>query len=143
MSPPNKRSTAAFTLIEVVLAALVLVAGLVGVLQVISSGTDMLDVSRKQTLAAQIIHSEIDNLRLSNWDQINALPLTSTSIPINASLQKISQNMQCFRSISLARTELKIVTITVNWTGKNGRPYTRSGYTYFGKYGLYVAYQRS
>jgi uncharacterized protein (TIGR02598 family) len=72
-------SSEGFTLIEVVLAAMVLLAGLVGVIQVISSGVEMLDVSRKQAIAMRIIQSEIDKLRLNNWTKITSLPLSPTS----------------------------------------------------------------
>jgi hypothetical protein len=52
---------------EVALAATVLAFTLVGMISVIESGTQMLDLSRKQTLAAQILHSEIDQLRVQSW----------------------------------------------------------------------------
>jgi hypothetical protein len=55
---------------EVALAATVLALTLVGMIGVIESGTQMLDVSRKQTIANQILHSEIDQLRLQSWQTI-------------------------------------------------------------------------
>lgn len=76
---PGRRSSEGFTLIEVVLAALILLVGLVGVIQVISSGVQMLDVSRKQAVAMRIIHSEIEKLRLYNWTKITSLPASPLS----------------------------------------------------------------
>ena len=64
-------STRGFTIMEVALAATVLALTLVGMIGVIESGTQMLDLSRKQTLAAQILHSEIDQLRLQSWQTIS------------------------------------------------------------------------
>jgi len=52
---------------EVGLAATVLALTLTGMIGVIASGTQILDLSRRQTLAAQILHSEIDQLRLQSW----------------------------------------------------------------------------
>lgn len=59
---------------EVALAATVLALTLVGMIGVIESGTQMLDVSRMQTIAAQILHSEIDQLRLQSWTVIAGEP---------------------------------------------------------------------
>lgn len=59
---------------EVGLAATVLALTLTGMIGVIESGSQMLDLSRKQTLAAQILHSEIDQLRLQSWMAIAGEP---------------------------------------------------------------------
>jgi hypothetical protein len=56
---------------EVALAATVLALTLVGMIGAIESGTQMLDLSRKQTLAAQMLHSEIDQLRVQSWTVIS------------------------------------------------------------------------
>lgn len=56
---------------EVALAATVLAFTLVGMIGVVESGAQMLDLSRKQTMAAQILHSEIDQLRLQSWQTIS------------------------------------------------------------------------
>jgi len=120
-----------------------MIAAVVGMIQVVITGSEMLDVSRKQTVAMQIIHAQIDSIRLSNWTTVNALPTASTSVAINSSLQTVSTGFTCTRTISLVRTDLKQVTFTVAWTGNTGRAYSRSGSTYVGKNGLYVTYQRS
>jgi uncharacterized protein (TIGR02598 family) len=174
----GRRSSAGFTLIEVVLAALILLTGLVGVIQVISSGVQMLDVSRKQAVAMRIIHSEIDKLRLYNWTKITSLPLSPTSIPssetavVDTSRDPLSKTLfydstsalntsdklrivevespvdssfTCTRLVENVAGEnsLRKITFTVTWQTNNGRSYSRSSFTYFGKNGLYVAFQRS
>lgn len=60
---------------EVALAATVLALTLVGMIGVVESGTQMLDLSRKQTLAAQVLHSEIDQLRLQSWETVSGYTL--------------------------------------------------------------------
>src|SRR6185369_1083756 len=109
--------------------------------QVVISGSEMLDVSRKQTIATQIIHSEIDKMHLSDWTTVNALP-SSATVTINTSLSTISTGFSCTRTVSSVRTDMKKITFTVTWTGNTGRSYSRTGSTYFGKNGLYVTYQR-
>jgi type II secretory pathway pseudopilin PulG len=151
----------AFTLVEVMLAGAVLTLALVGMIQVIVSGSEMLDVARKQTIAMQIIHGQIDQIRLKNWTEVSALssPQTvwvdasdnsgnqSTNIAagfvFGSNVPAISQKFQCTRTITTVRTDLKQVSFTVSWKGNTGRSYTRTGSTYVGKNGLYVSYQRS
>ncbi len=138
-----KSAKAGFTLVEVMMASGVMILCIVGMIQVISSGAAMLDLSRKQTIATQIMHGEIENVRLRNWTQVTALPTSSTAVTINSSFQTISTGFQCTRNISTVKTDLKKVTFTVTWKGITGRSYSRSSSMYFGKNGLYVAYQRS
>jgi prepilin-type N-terminal cleavage/methylation domain-containing protein len=144
------------TLIEVMLAAAVLAVALVGMIQVVVSGSEMLDVSRKQTIAMQIIHGQIEQVRLLNWTQIGALGSTDTvsveagdntssgkMFIFGSNLPAIAKGFMCTRTVADVRTDLKQVTITVTWTGNTGRSYSRSGSTYVAKDGLYVTYQRS
>ncbi len=137
-------------------AAAVLALAIVGMIQAIVSGSEMLDVSRKQTVAAQIIHGQIDVVRLKNWAEISAMAATA-SAPVDAANQAtnvaagfefgllpgVSHDFTCTRTISTVRTDLKEVTFTVSWRGNTGRTYTRTGSTYVGRNGLYVTYQRS
>jgi hypothetical protein len=125
------------------IAAGVMLAGIVGMIQVVISGSEMLDVARKQTVAMQIIHSQIDDIRLNDWTTVNALPTSSTSVSVNASLATVATGFTCSRSISTVKTNMKQITFTVTWTSNTGRRYTRTGSTYVGKNGLYVTYQRS
>ena len=147
----------AFTLVEVMVAAVVVALGLVGMIQAVVSGSEMLDLARKQTIATQIIHGQLDHVRLSDWTQIGALA-ASTTVNVDATdqstnitagfvfgsnLPTVSRNFTCTRTISTVRTDLKQVTFTVSWTGNTGRTYKRQGSTYIAKNGLYVTYQRS
>jgi hypothetical protein len=59
---------------EVALAATVLAFTLMGMIEVVEQGSEMLDLSRKQTLAIQILHSEVDQLRLQSWTVIAGEP---------------------------------------------------------------------
>lgn len=149
-------SSSGFTLIEVMLAATVMLAGIVGMMHVITSGAEMLDVSRKQTIATQIMHGEIERVRLSDWSQITALSTiqpaqgyadagsgrivqwvsNAESIPSNAF--KVSRQVEN----DAVRSNWKKISYTVSWVGNTGHPYSRSTSTYVGKNGLYVAYQR-
>jgi hypothetical protein len=65
---------------EVALAATVLAFTLVGMIGVVESGAQMLDLSRKQTMAAQILHSEIDQLRLQSWETVAGYNASGTAV---------------------------------------------------------------
>lgn len=136
------RSTRAFTLFEVAIAAVVMVAGLVGMMQAVINGSEMLDTARKQTIAVQIIDGAIDQVRAANWTQISAMPATSTVAP-NADLQAITGGFQCTRTISTVQTGLKQIIFTVTWTGNTGRTHARSSTTFVTQNGLNVSYQKS
>lgn len=130
------------------MAAVIMLAGIVGMMQVIISGSEMLAVSRNQTIAAQIIRDEIDKVHLVEWV---SLPGTGTaSFTPDASFAPVTDKLYSAtyrRTVATVRTDLKMITYTVSWrstkVGNNGRLYTRSGSTYVGKNGLYVTYQRS
>jgi Tfp pilus assembly protein PilV len=130
------RRREAFTIVEVMMAAVVMLAGIVGMIQVIVSGSEMLDVSRKQTVAAQIIRSEIEKLHLSSWAAINSLP-SSASVTINPSLQTVSSGFTCIRTITTLSSSpyvRKRITFSVTWTGNTGRSYTRRGSANFSSF---------
>lgn len=80
---PKFRSSQGFTIMEVALAATVLALTLTGMIGVIESGTSTLDLSRKQTIAGQILHQEIDNLRLQSWATIVGYPQSPASTPMS------------------------------------------------------------
>jgi hypothetical protein len=125
------------------IAAGVMLAGIVGMIQVVISGSEMLDVSRKQTVAMQIIQGQIDSIRLNDWTTVSGLSTSSTAVTIPTTLQTVSTGFACVRTISTVKTNMKQVTYTVTWKSNTGRSYSRSGSTYVSKNGLYVTYQRS
>lgn len=165
------KSPEGFTIMEVALAATVLALTLVGMIQVVDSGSEMLDLSRKQTIAAQILHSEIDQLRLQSWAAVSIYPAGPTQFttalgqPLyDPVLAEFAQQLGGTFPYTLSRTVSCIqpnqpdllpgtpypnppllvqVTFTVGWTGVTGHSYTRSSTTYVGQNGLSVAYQRS
>lgn len=62
------------------LAATVLALTLVGMIGVIESGSQMLDLSRKQTIAGQILHGEMDQARQLSWTTVSSYPAGPTTL---------------------------------------------------------------
>jgi Tfp pilus assembly protein PilV len=150
----KSHNVSGFTLVEVMIAAAVMVLTIVGMIQVVVSGSEMLDVARKQTIAMQIIHGQLDQIRLKDWTEVGALSAsrsvsveagddTTNAFVFGTNLPAIAKGFQCSRTITTVRTDLKQITYTVTWKGNTGRNYSRTGSTYVGRNGLYVTYQRS
>lgn len=154
MHPAGAQSTQsrhAFTLIEVMMATVVLLVAVVGLFEAVTIGAGMLNVSRKQTIALQIIRSEIEAVHLTAWPAGAAdgttppTAVTSFSFPELTSLQNVSQGFTLSRIVVTVRPGpnwLKKITFIVTWTESTGRSYTRTGYTYCANNGLNALYQR-
>jgi Tfp pilus assembly protein PilV len=151
---PAIRRVQGFTLIEVMMAAVMLVVAFIGMIQAITIGSEMQATARRQTLAAQIINHEIEKLRYATWTTISALPVASTAITIDT--QFTTAVAASGATFSLARTltnpdpytNIREVNFTVTWIVQPSgltvsRTYTRTNSAWYGKYGLNLTYQRS
>ncbi len=144
-----------FTLIEVALGAAILAAGFIGMIDALILGRRMLDVARCQTVAAQVMQSEVEYWRMQPWSTV-----TGSSGLSNHSADLL-RNYPEFASTNLAiltdprykfaRTVTYVsgrsnqiiqLTMTVTWTGVTGLPHSRSMNAYIGKYGLNVTYRK-
>lgn len=61
------------------MGATILVVGLMGLIQAVTIGSEMLATARRQTLAAQILDHEIEQLRFEDWSTISNFPTTSAT----------------------------------------------------------------
>ncbi len=78
------RKQAAFSIIDVMMGATILVVGLMGLIQAVTIGSEMLATARRQTLAAQILDQEIENLRFETWSTISGYAAGPTTITIDS-----------------------------------------------------------
>jgi len=69
-------SPRAFTIVEVMIAAIVLALGITTSITTLQGGFQAVDVARNYTYASQVMQSEVERLRLKNWTQMQALQLT-------------------------------------------------------------------
>lgn len=67
--PRPTKSQKAFTLIEVMLAATVLLVSFTAVIQTVTIGAEMVDTARKQQIAQQIIDGEMTYQKTIPWSQ--------------------------------------------------------------------------
>ena len=152
------KSRHAFTIAEVMVAAVVLLIAVVGLFEAVTVGAGMLNVSRKQTIALQIIRTEIEAVHLNSaWTSTppadgtvgpvavdTITNLSPLGYPELTSQRNLGKGYTVTRIISPVRSGanwLKKVTFTVTWTEAAGRTYTRTGYTYCAKNGFNALYQ--
>jgi hypothetical protein len=66
------------------MGATILVVGLMGLIQAVTIGSEMLATARRQTLAAQILAQEIEQLRFVSWSTISGYAAGPTTLTINS-----------------------------------------------------------
>lgn len=138
-----RRHTAAFTITEIMIAMTVLLLVFISSIAGLSIGFRMLEEARTSTLASQILQSEMENLRLKNWAQLNALPATAPfSVEVDTALNNFP-NFVCTRSLYDVRSDLKEAVLTVAWITTDGRSRTRRYVTYIAKDGINDYYYRT
>ncbi len=126
--------------------AFVIAAALVS----LQTGFKQLDNARYTTLAGQILQSQVEKLRLLNWDQLtnstNGATIHNTFIPdVSADPETqaiIASRFSCTQTIadppvsSPYHDTMKDITLAVTWTGSDGRSHTLSYVTRYGQYGI-------
>lgn len=162
--PARRSRLAGMSIPEVMMATFVLALGIATSLTALQYGMRQVDTARNMTLAGQIMQSEIEILRLHNWAQIGTLqtaqasPTTATRIDpsdtitagtstsLDATLTTIANKFDCFRLIEdiTGKTDMKKITLTVSWTGIDGREHNLRFQTRYARNGLsdyfYVAH---
>jgi prepilin-type N-terminal cleavage/methylation domain-containing protein len=142
----GRRSARAFTLIEVLVSV-----GIVGVVffslySAISSGFAMIQVSRENLRATQILQEKMEVIRLYRWDQVNSngfIPTTfvepfyATNIATNTTgLLYYGTLVVTNAPISeVYSNDLRLISASVTWTSNN-KLRERSMSTLVSRYGL-------
>ncbi|HYC72847.1 MAG TPA: hypothetical protein VEB66_16670 [Opitutaceae bacterium] len=131
--PVRQRPAAAYTLVEVMVASVVVLLGIVTAIGVLQRGVRSLDYARNLTSASQVMQSELEQLRLLNWTQIQALQDAGDA---NLALAGAASRYTCVRSIRTIKADMKEITLTATWRGADGREHTARLVTRYGRNGL-------
>ncbi len=143
-------------MIEVTIAAAVMALVISGSILVLQSGFKSLDTARKTTLAAQIIQSEMERIRMLSWSRVQDITAEETYpkidldtiFPQNTALERNVLD-QMNRAFTATRTitpladfsgDVVEITISISWTGIDGIAHNRSSTTRYCKDGLYAYY---
>lgn len=125
------------------MATFVMLFGVSTSLITMQRGFEAIDTARNITLAAQIMQSEMERIRLLNW---SSLPADDNDVDLTAFF---TNNPALADKFTLTRIvadvsgkvgEMKTVTLTVDWTGATGSPHQRRFLTRYTKDGLYDYY---
>jgi Tfp pilus assembly protein PilV len=140
-----RRKKAGFTIIEVAMAACIMAFGISTSIIVMQASFKQVDLARGTTIAAQIIQSEMERLRMKSWTAISALPASETF----DGATYFSSNPDIAGKYSITRTladnaahptEMKDITVSVVWKTYDGRQHTRRFTAIYAKNGLYDYY---
>lgn len=96
-----------------------------------------LDTARNVSIASTILQSEMEKERLMDWGTVSStfqptLDAAYQRSPVTAGRFTLSRTVAAVSG----RTGQVQVTLTVRWTGYDGRPLSRSFTTYFTQGGL-------
>jgi type II secretory pathway pseudopilin PulG len=143
-----------FTIVEVMVAATVMVLAISSSIIVLQHGLRAIDTARYTTLAGQILQSQMEKLRLLTWAQLTnttygpSATAYATFTPDITSVATAQINRffvgsdsgKCSQSIVAAPppydSTLKKITLTANWVGLDGRTHSLSYISYYGHNGI-------
>jgi hypothetical protein len=140
--------SAAFTIVEVVVAVLVLMTISIAFYAGLSSCFGVIESSREDLRATQIMVQKLEAMRLCTWTQLSNFSFLESYDPLDSSSQQagvvyygtVTTNVAS--SISNSATyqpNICLVTVTVNWTNYNGVSsvgHSRQMQTQVARYGL-------
>jgi Tfp pilus assembly protein PilV len=156
-APIENAGRNAFTLVEVMVAASVMVLAICSSIIVLQQGLRAIDTARYTTLAGQILQSQMEKLRLLTWTQLTntttgpSAPAFATFTPdISASATSQINRFfvgsdvgKCSQTIVAPTTGLaafdntmRVITLTATWKGIDDRTHSLSYTTYYARYGL-------
>ena len=106
-------------------------------------GLDMINDSREEIRASQIIQSEMERLRTKNWIQLNDRSSGSTFEPSGEFAQTYATKYNAYRYlIKLGTGDQLLVAIRVEWKNSKGQTSIRWFNTVFTQNGLNDYYYR-
>lgn len=144
----SNRRGAAFTLAEVAVAVFVLGTIGGGFCLALSSGFSMLQTTREDLRATQIIMQKIEAVRLCTWSELANISFQESYDPLSGTNQ--AAGAVYFGTVSIGPAtsipntvsyapNMCLVTVNLNWTNYNHTtaiPHTRQMQTQVARYGL-------
>jgi len=149
------RRQGGFTIFELSMAVMIMAFSLATSLTVLQMGFRALDTARNTTIAAQLLQSVMEDLRMLPWNatspasSITSLEAasnngTSGNITLDSSFTNgdaaataMVSRFTLTRNITDVNTNLKQIDLTSSWKGVDGRTHTLRYTSYYGKNGLH------
>ena len=144
-----RRGGSAYTLVELMVAVAVIGVVLVTFYLALSIGFKMMQHTRENLRATQILVQRAETIRLFNWSQVtsnnyiepNFMEYYNPFNPTNKGVAFYGTNYPVIPASypSAYKNNMRLWTITVRWTNYNGSipiPHTRTMQTYVARYGM-------
>lgn len=144
------RTADGFSLIEVVMATMVLALAILGCVAALQFAARELDGARMGSAAAQAMQNEVERIRLLSWTGIAALP-ASEAVALSTDLTAqtaVRNRMSLQRDVAdVADTgspaKMKEIVLTARWRAIDGTSHERVFRMRYAKNGLYDYYYSS
>ena len=134
---PARRAgrTAAFSLVEVMVASCVLMLGISGALVTLQRSLGTIAQARQLDTASQLMQTELERLRLLNWSQLQTLQDSGRNDVASPSGGDFARFI-CERQIRDLREGMKEITLIASWGGLDGRAHSARLVTRYSRSGL-------
>ena len=138
----------AFTLVEIMVAVFVLAIMGLAYYAALASGFALVQATREDLRATQIMTQKIEGVRLCTWSQLTNFNFQELYDPLSSSTN--SKGTIYYGSVAMAAAasitnnpayygNMRQVTVSLNWTNYNGKkplPHSRQMQTQVARYGL-------
>jgi len=125
MLPGFSRVRSGFTLLEAMIASIILGLALTSVIAVASQCMRYLTDIRRTARSSQVLQQKMEDIRLLSWSQLQVLPGTFTDPSDTNRVYAGTITQTAFDSYNGTTTMMK-VTLTVTWTNQVYRALTNS-----------------
>jgi Tfp pilus assembly protein PilV len=128
------------TIIEVAMATMIMALVLSTSITTLQRAFISLGNARDLNMASQMLQSEMEKMRLADWGTINALPGSATQITLDPAFTSnpfVGSRFTLSRTVTTPKTDTRIISLRVSWTGADRRPLTRNLSMRYSRDGLY------
>jgi len=119
-------TSSGFTIVEVMMASMILVVGFIGMISALTVGSEMIATARRAALANQILQHEFEKIRLKSWSEISApladisatdyTALTPDDTQFDTAISASGVTFKIARTVTNPTSNLYEVSLTVTWT---------------------------
>ncbi|MDQ5979910.1 MAG: hypothetical protein QG602_2885 [Verrucomicrobiota bacterium] len=147
-SARRRSREAGMTIAEVIIASCVMAFAITTSITVMQSGFNTIETARGNTLASQILQSEIERIRLMSWAKVTDADTMMGEHKVDLK-EVFATNSELASKYTLVRTvkedgtragEAVDIYLQVQWSTYDGRQHNRSFQTKYVKNGLYDYY---
>ena len=118
--PGRAAGETGFTLIEVMISAVIMAFVLVSTIAVISHASTYVADLRLRAQSSQILQQRIEELRAMNWAQVTICPTTFTNAADSNGTFSGFVNISSYQTFGTTATVVR-ATVTVTWINRHSR----------------------